>query len=172
LGLEPFEGEEGAVPGTARGVEAVLKLGEGVGVAGGGAAERELLLVAILVLILVAPGLGFGFIEAAEGPFAADEIVDEGALGGVGGVEEEVALLGELMEVVGVLAGKDEGLGVEAGFEAVHGRCGLARDRGGAGGFLGVQTVGFYLAERGHGGLLERESELRSDARGWSLMPL
>jgi hypothetical protein len=95
--------------------------------------------------------LGFGVVEAAEGPLAADEVVDVEALFGVGGVVVEVALLDELLEVGGVLAGEEEGFGVDAGFEVVHGGDGLARDRGGAGGFLGVTTVGFYLTKSRHG---------------------
>jgi hypothetical protein len=73
----------------------------------------------------------------------------------------EVTLLGELLEIGETFAGEDEGFGVEAGFEAVHGRDGLACDGGGAGGFLGVTAVGFYLTKGRHGG--SGESELRSD---------
>jgi hypothetical protein len=64
----------------------------------------------------------------------------------------EVIVFGELFEVGEVLGGEDEGLGVDAGFEGVHGRRGLACDRGGAGGFLGVTAVGFYLSESRHSG--------------------
>ena len=60
--------------------------------------------------------------------------------------------LDELFEVGEFLGGEDERFGVEAGFEGVHGGGGLACDRGGAGGFLGVATVGFYLTRGGHGG--------------------
>jgi hypothetical protein len=96
--------------------------------------------------------LGFGVVEAAEGPLAADEVVDVEALFGVGGVVVEVALLDELLKFGEVLAGKEEGLGVDAGFEVVHGGDGLACDGGGAGGFLGVTAVGFYLTKSRHGG--------------------
>src|ERR1019366_5958374 len=50
--------------------------------------------------------------------------------------------------------------------EGVHGGGGLACDRGGSGGFLGVTTVGFYLTKGGHSG---SRSELRSDAQGRAL---
>ena len=43
----------------------------------------------------------------------------------------EVALLDELLEVGEVFVGEDEGFGVDASFEVVHGRDGLACDRGG-----------------------------------------
>jgi hypothetical protein len=96
--------------------------------------------------------LGFGVVEAAEGPLAADEVVDVEALFGVGGVVVEVALLDELIEIGEVLAGEEEGFGVDAGFEAVHGGDGLAGDRGGAGRFPGITAVGFYLTKGRHGG--------------------
>jgi hypothetical protein len=57
----------------------------------------------------------------------------------------------ELIEIGEVFGGEDEGFGVDAGFEGVHGRCGFACDRGGAGGFLGVAAVGFYLTGSRHG---------------------
>jgi hypothetical protein len=145
FGLEPFDGQDGTVAGAAGGIEAVLEFGEGVRVAGGGLAEGVLLRVAVYVVILVLPGLGFGVVEAAQGPLATDEVVDVEALFGVGGVVVEVALLGELLEVGEAFAGEEEGFGVDAGFKVVHGGDGLACDRGGAGRFLGVTTVGFYL---------------------------
>jgi hypothetical protein len=74
----------------------VREFGEGVRGAGDGTAEGVLLGVGVPVLILVSPRLGFGVVEAAEGPFAADEVVDVEALFGVGGVVVEVALVDEL----------------------------------------------------------------------------
>jgi hypothetical protein len=58
-----------------------------------------------------------------------------------------VILFDELFEVGEFLGGEDEGLGVDAGFEGVHGRYGFACDRGRAGGFLGVTTIRFDLPE-------------------------
>jgi hypothetical protein len=95
--------------------------------------------------------LGFGVVEAAEGPFAADEVVDEGAGRGGGGVEALVILVDELLELGAVFVREDEGFGVDAGPEAVHGGSGLACDRGGASGLLGVTLVGFNLTESRHG---------------------
>jgi hypothetical protein len=57
----------------------------------------------------------------------------------------------ELIELGEVFGGEDEGFGVDAGFESVHGGDGLASDRGGAGGFLGVTAIGFYLTKSRHG---------------------
>src|ERR1035441_10687300 len=118
----------GAGAGAAGGIDAVLEFGEGGRVVGGGFTEGELLGVAELVLALIAPHLGFGAVEAAEGPLAADEVVDETA--GVGGGRAVVAVVGvdEIFEVGEFFGGKDEGLGMEAGFEGVHGGGGLARD--------------------------------------------
>jgi hypothetical protein len=74
-----------------------------------------------------------------------------------------VVVFDELIELGEVFGGEDEGFGVDAGFESVHGGDGLACDRGGAGGFLGVAAVGFYLTLGRHGG--SSRSELRSDGQ-------
>ena len=63
-----------------------------------------------------------------------------------------VVLVDEQFEIGDLFGRKDEGFCVDAGFEGVHGGSGLTCDRGGAGGFLGVAAVGFYLSESGHGG--------------------
>jgi len=94
--------------------------------------------------------LGFGVVETAEGPLAADEVVHEEACFGVGGKVVVVALVDELLEVGEVFVREDEGFGVDAGFEAVHGGDGLACDRGGAGRFLGVAAIGFNLMDGRH----------------------
>jgi hypothetical protein len=62
-----------------------------------------------------------------------------------------VVVFDELIELGEVFGGEDEGFGVDAGFEAVHGGDGLACDRGGAGRFLGVTAIGFYLTKSRHG---------------------
>jgi hypothetical protein len=80
-----------------------------------------------------------------------DEFVDEGAGVGVGGMVVVVVVFDELIELGEVFGGEDEGFGVDAGFEAVHGGDGLASDRGGAGRFLGVTAIGFYLTKSRHG---------------------
>src|ERR1039457_7213250 len=151
-GLEFLEGIDGAEAGAAGGVEAVLEFGEGGGVAGSGLSEGVLLWVAVLVVALILPGLGFGDAEAAEHPLAIDEVVDEAAGVGGGGAVVVVEVGDELVEVGKVFGREDEGFGVDAGFEGVHGGSGLARDRGGAGGLLGVAAVSFYLSESRHSG--------------------
>jgi hypothetical protein len=100
--------------------------------------------------------LGFGDAEAAEHPLAIDELVDQAAGVGGGGLVVLVEVGGELFEVGEVFGGEDEGFGVDAGFEGVHGGSGFACDRSGTGGFLGVTAVCFDLTQSGHGG-----------SRGW-----
>jgi hypothetical protein len=163
---------EGAVVGAASGIEAPLELAEGLVFLHAGLAEGEFVFEGVGFLVGVFKELGFGDGEAAEGPLAADEIVEEEAGFGGGGVVGLVVLFDELLEIGDIFGREDEGLGVDSGFETVHGGRGLAWDRGGASGLLGVTTVGFDLAQGGHGLLRGRESELRSDAQGWSLMPL
>jgi hypothetical protein len=148
-----LEGVEGAVEGAAGGIDAPLELTEGLGVLQAGLAEGKIVFLGEGFLVGIFEELGFGGGEAAEGPLAADEVVEEDAGFGGGGVVALVELGGELLEAGEVLGGEDEGLGVDAGFEGVHGGSGLACDGGGAGGFLGVTAIVFYLTESGHGWL-------------------
>ncbi len=122
---------------------------------GGGLTERVVLFHTIGVLLLEGPHFGFDAVEAAEGPLAADQIVEEAAGFGGSGLVALVILVDEELEVGEVLFREEEGLGVEAGFQGVHGGGGLAWGRGGAGRFLGVATVGLDLAEGGHMGVWE-----------------
>jgi len=145
-----LEGFEGAIAGAASGIGTVLEFGEGGGVLAGRLPERVVLFYAIGVLLLVGPHLGFDAVEAAEYPLTADEVVKEAAGFGGGWVVALVILIDEELEVGEFLVGEEEGLGVETGFQGVHGRGGLACGRGGAGGFLGVAAVGLDLAEGGH----------------------
>jgi hypothetical protein len=145
-----FEGLETAVDGSTGGVEAVLEFRESVGVDGGGLSEGVLLGAGPALLLLIFPGLGFGGAETAEGPLAGDEIVDQEAGFRGGGLVVPVILFDELFEIGEFLGGEDEGLGVDAGFEGVHGRDGFACYRGGAAGFLGVTTIRFDLTQCRH----------------------
>jgi hypothetical protein len=142
-----FEVLESAVNGSAGGVEAVLEFGEGVEVDGGGFSEGVLVGAGPALLLLIFPGLGFGGAETAEGPLAGDEIVDQEAGFRGGGLVVPVILFDELFEVGEFLDGEDEGLGVDAGFEGVHGRDGFACYGHGAGGFPGIPTIRFDLTE-------------------------
>ena len=126
-----LEGVEGAVEGAAGGIDAPLELAEGFVFVHAGLAEGELVLLAVGFLVGIFKELGFGGAEAAEGPLAADEVVDETAGIGGSGAVLLVVVFDELLEVGEVFAGEEEGFGVDAGFEVIHGRDGLASDRGG-----------------------------------------
>jgi len=149
-GFELLEGVEGAVEGAAGGIDAPLELAEGLVFLHAGLAEGKIVFLAVGFLVGIFKELGFGDAEAAEGPLATDEVVEQDAGFGGGGVVAVVVLGGELLEVGEVLGREDEGFGVDAGFEGVHGGDGLACDRVGASGFLGVTAVSFYLTESGH----------------------
>jgi hypothetical protein len=140
-----LEGVEGAVEGAAGGIDAPLQLAEGLGVFHAGLAEGKIVFHGEGFLVGIFKELGFGDGEAAEGPLAADEVVEQDAGLGGGRMVTLVELVGELLEVGEVFGGEDEGFGVDAGFEGVHGGSGLACDGGGASGFLGVAAIGFYL---------------------------
>ena len=77
-----------------------------------------------------------------------------------------VELFDELFEPDEVFRGEDEGFGVDAGFEAVHGGDGLACDRGGAGGFLGVTAIGFNLMDGRHEWLRGGQADSKGDPEG------
>jgi hypothetical protein len=152
LGLEFFEFLEGALAGAAGAVEAPLELAEGFGLVAGDLTEGIFVMGLEGVLVVVCPKLGFGGAEAALEPLAVDEVVDEGAGFGGGGAVALVVFGDEEFEIGERFGGKDEGFGVDAGFEGIHGGGGLARDGGRAGGLLGIAAVGFYLTESGHDG--------------------
>jgi hypothetical protein len=95
--------------------------------------------------------LDFGDAQAAEGPLAVDEVVDEGAGFGSGGAVVVVILVDELLEVGKAFVGEDQGAGLDAGFEGILAGGGFTCDRGGAGGLPGVTTVGSSLIDRVHG---------------------
>jgi len=147
FGFELFEVLEGALAGAAGAIDAPLELAEGFGLAAGGLTEGVLVVGSPGVLVVECPQLGFGLMQTALEPLAADEVVDEGTGFGGGGIVVLVVLADEQFEFGEFFGGKDEGFGVDAGFQGVHGGGGLAGDRGRAGGFLGVAAVSFYLSK-------------------------
>ena len=150
FGLELLEVLKGLAGGAAGALDAPLELGEGFAAAGGGLTERVLGVGTVVFLVVVGPDLGFGGAEAALEPLAVDQVVDEGAGFGGGGIVVVVVFLDELLQVCEFFGGEEERLGVDAGFEGIHGGGGFACDRGGAGGFLRVTAVGFDLPLGGH----------------------
>ena len=138
--------------GAAGGIDAPLELGEDARVAGAGLSEGRVFFGAAVELLFILPELGFGGAESAEGPLAVDELIDEKAGFGGSGEVALVILVDELLEAGAVFVREGERSAVDAGFEAVHEGDGLARDRDGARGFLGVAAIGVNLAESRHGG--------------------
>ena len=147
-----LEGEEGAVEGAAGGIDAPLELAEGAGALGTDLAEGKVGVGFVEVLVGEIPELGFGGAEAAEGPLAGDEFIDEEAGFGGGRVVVAVIFGGEGFEIGAVFGGEDLGFGVDAGFEGVEGGGGFAGGGDGSGGLLGVAAVGVDLFLSRHGG--------------------
>ena len=98
---------EGAVEGAAGGIDAPLELSEGLGALGADLAEGEIEVGAEDVLESIVPELGFGGAEAAEGPFAGDELVDEAAGFRGGGLVVAVVVGGEGVELGAGFGGED-----------------------------------------------------------------
>jgi len=151
-GMELLEVLKGLARGATGALDAPLELGEGFAAAGGGLTEGVLRVRPVGFLMVVCPDLGFGGTEAAFEPLAVNEVVHEGAGFGGAGIVALVVFVDELLEVGEFLGGEDEGLGVDAGFEGIHGGGGFACDRGGAGGFLRVAAVRFDLTKGRHSG--------------------
>jgi hypothetical protein len=124
------------------------------------------------------PEVGFGAEEAAERPFAAEEGIDIRALFGRLRRKTGEILDLEAVEIFGVFAVAELGIGVEAGFESVLGGRGFAFTGARTGGFLRVEAVGVDLAVRGHmkspespememGRACEGPSRFHGSRRGW-----
>jgi hypothetical protein len=111
-----LEGVQGAVEGAAGGIDAPLELAEGLVFIHAGLAEGKFVLLAVGFLVGIFKELGFGGTEAAEGPLAADEVVEQSAGFGGSGMVVLVVLGDEEFEVGEFLGGKDEGFGMDAGF--------------------------------------------------------
>ena len=127
-GLEFAEGFEGDEVGFAGGVDAALEAvevftGELVALA-----KREWDVPRMEgVVVMMGEELAFDGSEAAELPFVGDELVDEAALFGGGGVEAVVIIAGEGFEFRGVFEREHGfGLGVDPGFEGIEAGIGFA----------------------------------------------
>ena len=140
FGLQPLEQPEGVVVMALGHIDAPLKAGEFVTLLGVGLREGDVEDVGGVL-----PELGLDGAETAEELLTIDEGIDEHALLGGGGTEAAVIFGDELFECRGVFAADELRLGVDAGFECVHGGAGLALDGAGSGGFLRVETIGCEL---------------------------
>ncbi|MBZ5578163.1 MAG: hypothetical protein LAP40_16500 [Acidobacteriia bacterium] len=128
---------KGTVVGTLDGFEAAVQPGEDlqialVGFAESGDVRRQRPL----------PEPGFESAVAAKLPLSGDERIDEEAFQRVGGLELEVVIVSQLLEFGEDFAGDDQGLGLNARFQGIEGRDGLALDGAGAGGRGRIAPVG------------------------------
>jgi hypothetical protein len=121
------------VDGEAGCVEAVLEAGEGLIAVLEGLGGCVVRVRPPGFLGGVFPEVGIGAAEAAKGPLAEDEVVEEEArLGGRGAMV--VVILGlEPIEGVRVFPGEDFGFGVDTGLEVGGDDAGLTFGGGGAG---------------------------------------
>jgi len=145
LGFEFGEFAGSLAGGAAIALGAPLEVGEDFGAISDGLAEGEIVVGAVAFLVVVLPELGFGDAEAARNPIAIDEVVHKGAGFGGGRKVEAVVFVDELLEFGEAFGGEEDGFGVNAGSEGVHGGGGLACDGDGAGGFLCVAAIGGNL---------------------------
>jgi hypothetical protein len=90
-----LEGLEGAIEGTAGGIDAPLELAEGLVVVHAGLAEGKIVFPGVGFLMGIFKELGFGDAEAAESPLAADDVVEQEAGFGRGGAVALVVLVDE-----------------------------------------------------------------------------
>ena len=140
FGLEALELVERVAVVALGHVDAALEAGEfiallGVGLAKGNVEDVERFF----------PELGLDGAEAAEEPLAIDQGIDEHALLGGSGTESSVIFAGEFFESCESFAADELRLGVDAGFECVHGGPRLALDGARSRGFECVEAVGLKL---------------------------
>jgi hypothetical protein len=104
---------DGFLESFAGGDAAPLKGVEELGIFGGDLAEGEIRVDSAGVFVEIEEELGFGADEATEGPLAIDDVVDEAALFGTGGVKAGV-VFGDKQLVRGKILGREDG-GMERG---------------------------------------------------------
>jgi hypothetical protein len=149
-GHQAFEFMEGAFVRSLAGVDVALEAFEVSASAGVGAAMGVVLIRETGGLEFFAPELSVDSGEAAELPVVADEDIDVKALFGRDGLETIEIFPGEGFEFLARFPEDDFRFGVDAGFQGVHRRGGLADDGARAGGFLGIEAVGLDLMDGGH----------------------
>jgi hypothetical protein len=145
--LRALEFLEGAVVDTVDRIEAVLETIEDLVAVEENAAFRRngVHVLGFATPRQVEPESRLGAGKAAEGPLAVDQGIDQHAAFGRRRVEALPVFGGQGFELSRVFAGHDLGLGVDAGFEGIEARGGLACRRARAGGALGVLTIGVNL---------------------------
>jgi len=91
------------------------------------------------------PDFGFGILEAVEAPKVHDELVDALLLGSVLGIAGVLLELFERFEFLGIFAGNDERLGMNAVFDGVVANGGFPFGRGRSGGQERIGAICDYL---------------------------
>ena len=175
-GLEAFELVERIAVVALGGVDEALETIESAIAMFEGLAERSVFVDFIGGFDFVGPDMGLGGTEAAEGPDAADEDIDLVALGGGDGAIVPVILVGEDGELRGIFPEDDEGLGVDAGFQGIHGGASLAGGGAGPGrgiawGAMGADGLYFRhrrigVGPRARAGLARKSPPVSRVARG------
>jgi len=141
---------EGGVVVAERGVPEARHLVEETVAACQGLAEENVGTEPLLAGHAVFPKLSFEPEIPAVEPLTGDEGIDQRALLGGGGEPTIIVLSGESCEIGGAFAADDGRLGVEAGFQGVHGDDGLTFNGTRAGGLGGVELVGLDLPDGRH----------------------
>ena len=149
-GFEALEFLEGGMEGAAGGVDAGLETGE-PGVAGADGMGDGVGPLLVAFAFQVVPKDGLGIVEAAELPFAEDELVEEAA--GFGGVRRVagVVFVAEVVEFLFVFPVEEGGFSEDAGPEVGVDDAGFALGRDGSVGFASVGAGGFDLLLSTHG---------------------
>jgi hypothetical protein len=170
-GLETFELTEGVAVVALGGINGALEAAEGAITVEERLAERSVVVGVVGGIDFVGPDLGFGGAEAAEGPDGADQDIDLIALGGGDGAVAGEVLFGEGGELRGIFAGNDEGLGVEAGFQGIHGGAGLTLGGAGAGGGMAWGAIGGDWSRFRHKEVCGKDGGRKGRPCGWRCFP-
>ena len=125
---------EGLFEGTAGSVDATLEIVQIVVAAEVSDGSPRLLIHLKSVAKNAGQELAFDGAEAAEQPLVGDEGIDQATLFGSGGGKALVVLGGERLELLGILGREDHfGFRIDAGFQGIETRDGLAVDGARAG---------------------------------------
>jgi hypothetical protein len=145
LTLEALEFVEGGLVGAVGGIDAALEAHKVFVVDLEGVAERRVLIQLKGAVHGPIPDLGVGFGEATELPIVADQAIDIVTLLGGLGMEAQVIFGSKGFEIGDIFAADDDGLSVDAGFQGILGRRGLAFNGARPRAFLSVEAIGLDL---------------------------
>jgi hypothetical protein len=166
-GLQLVKDGEGLFEGTAGSVDAAPEIVQIVVAAEVSDGNRRLLIDLKSVAKNARQELAFDGAEAAEQPLVGDEGIDQATLFGSGGGEALVVLGGERVELLGILGREDHfGFSVDAGFQGIETRHGLAVNGARAGRTI-RDRHNFLDFDGNRGGGADRQGLAISDCGGW-----